>query len=545
MSSDIGQNLLSQLFLKRHELEQLSRQLIKPGKTTFFSEEVKHFEGKVKVSEGQKVTFPLDTKRDVIDAIEIYTIPQKSADQERAQLEIKVYDEATGRLHWIGQVYHDDNLLLQGLSIQAHNIYRPSVQLEVLSGSPIELSGMGDYTNSNPDDISAFINYRLVAADGCGFVNTNGYVEFSNYRLLPPDSFSTKNDKHTVSVKDFFPENTFGVRLSYELGQGMDHIVDLSIGEMKLGLQVRAAQMKGSQVTIQKDFDPVDKKLDMKLRIETDQEVVVSDLKLHFLRRSSNRPLNIIGLKSLGDLGAGMLDAMRSSPSETTPRVGLICSINRSEDVQNLIQNIDRQNYRNKACIIVLNSNELQKSDFAALECPSVFVRVDETLSLGHCLNAGVAAGLSETCEYFAKIDADDWYGAAYIADAVNICNQFGSKVLCKKSCFMSLAHLNETRIKNPNTTYELVDRGAGGTIFFSEDVAKTVPFKEGLRYGTDFEFFNSLILNNCPVLGVDPFNYLYRRNEAGHTWNASDETLISGSILIGPSSLSTQVANY
>ena len=39
---------------------------------------------------------------------------------------------------------------------------------------------------------------------------------------------------------------------------------------------------------------------------------------------------------------------------------------------------------------------------------------IDESLSLGHCLNSGVKVGAKNNSEFFAKIDADDGMEVLY-----------------------------------------------------------------------------------------------------------------------------------
>ena len=121
-----------------------------------------------------------------------------------------------------------------------------------------------------------------------------------------------------------------------------------------------------------------------------------------------------------------------------------------------------------------------------------------------------------------------------YISDMVSISKFYEAEVVCKKSVIIQLDHINQTRIKNINSTFRLVDRGAGNN-FFNKDVSNKINFTEGLEYGTDYDFFNQLILNNIPVLSSDPFNYVYRRNASGHTWNVSDDKIVSNSRLLGP----------
>ena len=48
----------------------------------------------------------------------------------------------------------------------------------------------------------------------------------------------------------------------------------------------------------------------------------------------------------------------------------------------------------------------------------------------------------------------------------VSISKYYEAEVVCKKSVIIQLNHINQTRIKNINSTFRLVDRGAGGTIF-------------------------------------------------------------------------------
>lgn len=90
--------------------------------------------------------------------------------------------------------------------------------------------------------------------------------------------------------------------------------------------------------------------------------------------------------------------------------VSIITCTRRRQNMDTLFHNYDRQNYRNKELIVILNHPSLKLSDYirAALPYPNVRVySLPGHVSLGSCLNYGV-----KMARYglIAKFDDDDYY---------------------------------------------------------------------------------------------------------------------------------------
>lgn len=119
--------------------------------------------------------------------------------------------------------------------------------------------------------------------------------------------------------------------------------------------------------------------------------------------------------------------------------VSIITCTKRRQNMDTLFHNYDRQNYRNKELIVILNHPSLKLSDYirAALPYPNVRVySLPGHVSLGSCLNYGV-----KMARYglIAKFDDDDYYAPGYLSGSRRSMVDTNADIVGKRAHFMYL----------------------------------------------------------------------------------------------------------
>ena len=82
-----------------------------------------------------------------------------------------------------------------------------------------------------------FLNYRVFTANFDLKLDYN-FLEFSNFKDLPMNSFENENDNHSIEIKDFFPKYTFGINLQYNMENFTEHKIYLQVGSVKMNVSI-------------------------------------------------------------------------------------------------------------------------------------------------------------------------------------------------------------------------------------------------------------------------------------------------------------------
>jgi glycosyltransferase involved in cell wall biosynthesis len=99
--------------------------------------------------------------------------------------------------------------------------------------------------------------------------------------------------------------------------------------------------------------------------------------------------------------------------------VSIVTCTNRPEFFLNILHNYHNQHYRPKELIIIINKDSVHLKTFQKIASvyPNVSVyQVPERLSLGQCLNCGIARAKHPL---IAKFDDDDYYSPYYLREQV------------------------------------------------------------------------------------------------------------------------------
>ena len=99
--------------------------------------------------------------------------------------------------------------------------------------------------------------------------------------------------------------------------------------------------------------------------------------------------------------------------------VTVITPTNSLTSLNNILENFNRQDLKEKELIIIINNNKIDESKWKNLVSKYNNIKVyklSENISLGRCLNFGVNKA---KFDIIAKFDDDDYYGSKYLSDSL------------------------------------------------------------------------------------------------------------------------------
>ncbi|WP_078555149.1 glycosyltransferase [Bacillus alkalicellulosilyticus] len=213
--------------------------------------------------------------------------------------------------------------------------------------------------------------------------------------------------------------------------------------------------------------------------------------------------------------------------------ISVITSTVRDSCINNIFENFDRQDWKEKELIIILNKNDMDRKlwEKRAKQNKNVKVyRVDEAKSLGYCLNYAIKKAKNK---YIAKFDDDDYYGARYLTQAFEAMKRDERIAIVGKSVFY-IYFQNENALHCLNWEGEgYTDKVAGATLFFKKDVWKQVNFRDR-TYAEDYFFINDVIQKGYKVYSTNKKHFaVIRRDESEHTWKVTASEIKKDTIQI------------
>lgn len=211
------------------------------------------------------------------------------------------------------------------------------------------------------------------------------------------------------------------------------------------------------------------------------------------------------------------------------PLISVIVATNRLKNLDTIYENFMHQLYLNKELIIILNNNlfnlSVVKKKFNA-EPRIIVLQLDETKSLGHCLNQGIEQSKGD---YIAKMDDDDYYGAHYLHEQLFYLQQYNAGLVGKCASFAYLESINRILLLKLKKNKPILRVHAfsfllGSTLFFNKNIVKKNPFDDK-NIGEDSGFLRMCLSQKIPVFATSPYNYLRIRyqDKSKHTAQASD----------------------
>ncbi|WML35840.1 glycosyltransferase [Clostridium sp. OS1-26] len=226
-----------------------------------------------------------------------------------------------------------------------------------------------------------------------------------------------------------------------------------------------------------------------------------------------------------------LLKQIREKCSKASqPGVSIIAPTSKQKYIDNIFTNYTRFNYPYIELIIILNNNKLNIKDYKikaeGLKDVQIF-QLDESCTLGECLNFGVE---QSKYNYISKMDDDDYYGANYLTDLMNVFKYTDAQLTGKNSRFIYFEDSNILSIRQPNRENRYVPSNiAGGTLTFKKEIFQKVKFKNIKENGTDTHFLRDCNDSKIKMFSADKYNYVYMKhiNLDEHTWKITSEQLM------------------
>lgn len=212
------------------------------------------------------------------------------------------------------------------------------------------------------------------------------------------------------------------------------------------------------------------------------------------------------------------------------PGVSIIAPTNKLKYMNNLFSNYTRFKYPHRELIIILNNNKLNINNYKlkanGLKDIQIF-QLDQKCTLGECLNFGIK---HSKYNYISKMDDDDYYGANYLIDLMNVFKYTDAKVTGKSTRFVYFEDSNILGIYSPNYENGYVSGNiAGGTLTFKKEILEKVKFRYLNGAGTDKYFLEDCNSTKIKMFSSDKYNYVYikHKNSDDHTWKITSERLM------------------
>jgi spore maturation protein CgeB len=233
-------------------------------------------------------------------------------------------------------------------------------------------------------------------------------------------------------------------------------------------------------------------------------------------------------LRSVGLVSAGLAGTSTDEPS-----VSVIVPTKRPEQLDHVLRTIGKQSHRDVELVLVTHGFTLDEGDLqdraAAHGVPDVrAVQADAELTLGACMNLGVAAA---TRRLVAKVDDDNFYGTHYLTDLVRALDYSRADVVGKWAHLVHLESSGATLLRFAHAEHRFVEQVQGGTLLMRRTLAERIGFDD-LPRRVDTTFLAKVRAAGLTVYAADRFNFVsVRRADTGsHTWPISDKEIMARS---------------
>jgi GT2 family glycosyltransferase len=215
--------------------------------------------------------------------------------------------------------------------------------------------------------------------------------------------------------------------------------------------------------------------------------------------------------------------------------ISVITCTNREESLINILMNYDRQHYKHKELVIIINNNSIDLDEWKSKSQKYKHVKIlkeDENQSLGKCLNIGI----QQARGYFiAKFDDDDYYSSQYLSQSLKALRNAKVNVIGKTRIYMYFESEKLLTIFNPykfagsmSNSEEVYNTAIlmGGTLFVKKSVFQNIGFRD-TSVGEDTAFCEDCKLNDIKTFSSTIKGYVYiRKEENSHSWKMENNKL-------------------
>ncbi|MDR7870053.1 MAG: glycosyltransferase family A protein [Tissierellaceae bacterium] len=216
--------------------------------------------------------------------------------------------------------------------------------------------------------------------------------------------------------------------------------------------------------------------------------------------------------------------------------ISVITPTIREENMNNIIDNFERQNYKRKELIIILNyySPNIKKWELKISEYDNISIYVlNPKYSLGECLNYAIS---KSNFDFIAKFDDDDYYGANYLDESIFQFKNNNAHIIGKSSIYLYFKDEKVLRLLNKSKENKFVNRVCGSTLFFRKDIINKIKFQD-INLSEDRLFCEDAINHGFKIYSTSNQNYIYIRSaHYNHSWKIHNDYLYKTSSKIAES---------
>jgi len=229
------------------------------------------------------------------------------------------------------------------------------------------------------------------------------------------------------------------------------------------------------------------------------------------------------------DIAKGNSDARKKG-------VSIITCTNKSEYMDNIFVNYDRQEYEDKELIIILNDDRLNLEEWRekAKSHPNVAVyQIDEKEPLGACLNYGIEKA---RFDYISKFDDDNYYGPAFLEDLMNAFEYTDADIVGKCAHYIYFENGDILALYGEDMEHCYTDFVAVSAMLLKREVFDRVRFSSDRSVGEDTQFLQDSIKSGFKIYSTDRFNYVCVRRASPelHTWKIMDKEQLAQCRIVG-----------
>lgn len=224
--------------------------------------------------------------------------------------------------------------------------------------------------------------------------------------------------------------------------------------------------------------------------------------------------------------------------------VSIVTCTNRPNNMKNVFNNYERQDYNKKQLIIILNNNKMNFNEWReeAKKHKNVKVfKLDEDISLGQCLNFAVD---NSDYEFIAKFDDDDYYGVKYLKNQMKAFENTNAGIVGKRTCFVYFEKTKTLAMRYPNKENCYVKYVLDSSMIIKRRIFNKIRFPNYTfkKVGADFHFQQLCYINGINIFATDRYDYVVHRhvNPENHTFKIEDEKILNRSIIVEEG-----IANY
>ncbi|WP_219837653.1 glycosyltransferase family 2 protein [Paenibacillus sp. R14(2021)] len=206
--------------------------------------------------------------------------------------------------------------------------------------------------------------------------------------------------------------------------------------------------------------------------------------------------------------------------------ITVIACTNRSSCIDNVFKNYDRQLWKNKKMIIVLNNDKMDIEVYKERaghysEGEVTVYQLPQKYRLGKCLNYAIKYADNG---FIAKFDDDDYYGPKFLREAARAIKHGRASIVGKHTAYLYFQSKRALMVFRRGNEWKYKRKVKGGTLVFRRSVWRHVKFPANRKAGTDARWLSRCIRRGFRVYSVSKRHYvcIRRKNWKSHTQKKS-----------------------